>query len=272
MPRRYFTEVNPYPCGRYDEEDRGLYQEIVRAQLRDSRPASPSGPAPLAILLAGPPAVGKTTVIGNYLRSVREDPDKFAVLSVDDIMERLPQYQRALDLRGQIFPDIPADRSSDSIVTAKSAADDCRDLARTIMRHMLEPQVLEERRDFIYDTTARNVSYYVELIDDCRRRGYRVVLLFVIADIRKVIERSRLRAQIDGRYLSEDLMRYIWQALSRRDAFKRLCRIADNCLIYDNQGVRPVIAAEKSEDGRLDCFLTEHFNPLVDPRICGTKI
>jgi len=238
---------------------------------------------PTAIILSGPFAAGKTTVTQQFIKqTLARDPNEFAVVSVDLISDELPEFKQALDLlqasidKVKVLSQLPpalrnkVEKNLDKyIITAETAAKDCKKRSTDISRKLLLPRILEEHRDFIYDSTAQNTQYYVTLIRKLRKLGYNVIVLYVTASLGVTRTRAEERAQVTGRRIPDEFIKKIWNRMIKKKVFESLCREADTCYLYNNQK-KPIIAVEKDSDGFLKCYDLKFLEDIVNKDDCDT--
>jgi len=256
-PKRVFINENPFPCRDGVNENDLL---LVEAMLQKSQADSTS---PQMILTAGPPGAGKTTILKHHLDSINRKHEEFAIISVDDLMEMIPEYQKAIDIL-KYKPDYGVKINQNQKLSSRRAADDCRNLARALTRDHLLPRILREKRDFIYDTTARNTRFYERLIDDAKKLGYHVTTLYVTASLDTLRDRVSGRSMKTGRYIPLNTVKFISDTMKTRRVFESLCRLSDRCFAYDNER-KQILLAEKDYDGVLRCYVD---NDLVSKDDC----
>ena len=144
---RIFIKENPFPCPEYNEGRMDLYNQIVKRLLRKS---SANRKDPIAIILSGPIAAGKSSVVNKFIKvKLNRDPNEFALISVDAATEGFPEYIKALDIASYLQKEdlekLLKETQNSSvltnldkyILTAETAALDCREEAKEITRNLL---------------------------------------------------------------------------------------------------------------------------------------
>lgn len=283
--KRVFIKYNPFPCpslndalAQEDGQNKELFDEIVTKLLRDSVPDKDGQPT--AILMAGPIASGKTSVLNNFVKTkLGREINEFASMSVDEVLEELPEYKKAIDILkhinlDQIIKHIPEldrttlDNIDQYVLTSQQASDSCRDISRYITRDLLLPKIMAEKRDFIYDSTARNVEYYKDLVKELHTLGYNVIILYVTAGLSTIQKRTKERADKMGRYIDEETVKFVFNVMKRKKVFESLCGLADECYLYNNQ-FKPILAVEKGKDNILKCHDIRFLEGIIDEDSCA---
>lgn len=164
---------------RYTEERRRLHMEIVR-RIAEKADGNPAG-APIAILIGGGTASGKTTLRKVLVqRELEKRRIKAALIDPDELKEHIPEYKR--------FQRTDPKRAA-SLVHRES----CDIGALLLMRLMVE------RKCFIYEGTMARTKRYMRLVEHLREAGYKIKVFVADIPLRKAKRRAVKRARRTGR-------------------------------------------------------------------------
>lgn len=156
--------------GGYTPERLALHEKIMEEFIGDDS-LPESGVAPIALLVGGPPASGKSTI----LKHKGLKGSDFTYVNSDDIQERLPGYTG---------------------VNAMLYHDEARDI-----HDKLITRSLTEKRNIIIDGTMRNVEKETKKIAKLKELGYKVKVVSVQAQVELLITRATKRFMATGRYI-----------------------------------------------------------------------
>ena len=166
------------------------------------------------LIIAGPNGAGKTTFALTYLRV---EAQGLPFLNADMIAVGLAPF-------GSRHSDIVAGR---------------------LMLEEID-RLADEGRSFAFETTLAGRGY-LRRIDRWRREGYRVDLLFLsLPSAEDAIERVRRRVRQGGHNIPEDVIRRRFRAGLENLRSHYAARV-DRWILYDNQGLVPVVVERSSE-------------------------
>lgn len=171
------------------------------------------------LIIAGPNGAGKTTFALTYLRA------------------------EALGL-----PFLNADMIAAGLVPLGSRHSDV--MAGRLMLAEID-RLTTEGRSFAFETTLSGRGY-LRRIDEWRRMGYRVTLLFLSLPTPELaVDRVLRRVVQGGHHLPEDVIRRRFEAGlgNFRDSYAAK---VDQWILYDNQGREPVVVEKSGERDRPD--------------------
>ena len=136
-------------------------------------------PVPKAIILAGAPGAGKGFVLkGLNLGNLQ-------VLNIDDTyIENLKKANVSLDLKNASAEE----RSKQAIAMAAANKEFKGKVAATI----------EGKENFILDGTAASYKKTEELVNELKKVGYEVFMLYVYTDLERSLKQNELRFQASG--------------------------------------------------------------------------
>jgi len=129
---------------------------------------------PVAIMLMGGPASGKSTIGGAY------PDDQFVHLDSDALKEHIPEYKVATKWR------------------AKNAAKMTHEESIHMMQQLRE-KTIGARKNLVMDGTGRHVTSYLTMITKLKAAGYHVKVVMADIDKELALKRAKLRAQVGGR-------------------------------------------------------------------------
>lgn len=118
------------------------------------------------------------------------------------------------------------------------------DAGRVMLRRIYELAGLDQ--DFAFETTLASRSF-APFLQELKRRGYTVVLIFVwLQSPRLAFRRVRLRASKGGHDVPQEIIsrRYDRGLANLRQLYLPL---ADSWFIFDNSSPEPVLVAERQE-------------------------
>jgi len=165
------TSKNMYSnTGGYTPERLILHERIMEEFIGDNS-LPKNGETPAALLVGGPPASGKSTILKH--KGVKGSD--FTYVNSDDIQERLPGYTG---------------------VNAMLYHDEARDIHDRLIERSLA-----ERRNIIIDGTMRDVEKETKKIARLKELGYKIKVVSVQANVELLIIRATRRFMTTGRYI-----------------------------------------------------------------------
>ncbi|CRX37668.1 zeta toxin family protein [Estrella lausannensis] len=225
--------ANKTPTGSYKSERRVVHQDIKAQIIGQSKPV-PADQKPVALIMMGPPGAGKSMAISQLTKG----SDQFVEVGMDNVMERIPEYKKAINLG--------TDKDG-KIITAKDACLITRDEANDITSS-LRNEVIASRRNLIYDGTGQNFSLYQKMIAKLKEDGYDVQLYYVDIDVDQAKQRAKDRAERVGRSIPDHVIESIHG--NAKANFQKIAKLADTAVLFDNRNPPPQQAC-KYEHGSL---------------------
>ena len=192
--------------------DRKLLHEKIMGEYFDHVQAPAKGQKPMAILMAGGTAAGKSTILRHHMDE--EMMNQFVMVDPDGIKEKLPEYKEAT--KGSA-------RNAAVMVHEESS-----DIAKN-----LRQRAIDAGKNVVIDGTMKDPHKYGKLIDSLKEKGYDVNVIFVDIDIDQAIHFAKKRAEHTGRWVPPALMREIYPA--SRASFLKLKDKADHFKVYDRR-------------------------------------
>jgi len=178
---------------------------------------------PTVVLVMGGTSSGKSTASKGLLGKIKKEEfggRNIPVLNVDDIREKLPEYQKYSPVVAA------ANTHSESALLGKNI----RDI------------YIDSKVSFIYDATLSKSWSADKLVKHLKERGYRINLINVTVPIEVAKEREQKRFEHTGRKVPE----YILESSHRGgvETFEKIKNLADNYFLIDNNvklGEKPVL-------------------------------
>tara|TARA_Y100001958_G_scaffold103916_1_gene72433 strand:+ start:14087 stop:14932 length:846 start_codon:yes stop_codon:yes gene_type:complete len=197
---------------------------------------------PKAIILAGAPGAGKGYVLKGLNLS------GLPILNIDNTyIENLKKANVSLDLKNAT----PEERSKQ----ARAMADANKEFAGKVEK------TIEGKKSFILDGTAASYKKTEALVQELKKAGYEVFMLYVYTDLERSLKQNELRFQASGgkdRSLAPAIVLKTWNSVTQNYApYREL--FGDNNFI----SVANTLEDEKLED--LEAIKDKYLKPY-DPK------
>lgn len=197
--------------GAYSPERKALHEAIISRFTDHVLPVKPGGQK-LAILMAGGPAAGKSTILRHIMDE--EMSRQMVMVNPDDVKEHIPEYQEAVKGSARNAAVLSHDESSD-------VAGEIRERAIRDGKHM------------IIDGTMKNIAKYQKLVDRLKKEGYKIHMVMVDLDVSQAKHFAGKRAERTGRWVPHDMLEAAYPAV--RKSFVHLKDHADHFEVYDRR-------------------------------------
>lgn len=215
--------------GTYDPNRKPAHDKIIGSFLEGKKPPPP-GQKKVAVVLMGGPASGKTTMVRRMFG------DKFkAMVSVapDDIKEKMPEYQEALEF--EVEGEKVSAKDASNMVHEESS-----DLASEVYN-----QAIDQGLSMIIDGTGARGERHRDRIQALKDAGYHVHLMMPDLDPAMAIERAEDRAEETGRWVptgppppgTPNVVQKIYNLVPQN--FLPLARLADEFALFDTTTFPP---------------------------------
>ena len=195
---------------------------------------------PKAIILAGAPGAGK----GYVLKGL--NIGGFKVLNIDDTyINNLKKANVSLDLKNASAEE----RSKQAIAMAAANKEFKGKVAATI----------EGKENFILDGTAASYKKTEELVNELKKVGYEVFMLYVYTDLERSLKQNELRFQASGgkdRSLAPAIVLKTWNDVTKNYAPYRQLFGDENFISVAN-----TLEDEKLED--LEAIKDKYLKPFA---------
>lgn len=210
-----------------DTPGRRAYREqlINEALAEGSTVGRGTGGRPLAVVMMGGPASGKSSM----LDQIMADRTGFVSVDPDGMKEKLPEYLLAV-------------ANSDRTAAARAHEE-----SSTMIADVLKARAIEGGFNVLLDGTGKNAAKYEAMMKDLKGRGYEVRLMMPHLPLDEGVRRVAKRAHRNGRYVPEEVVEGAYRAIPRN--FERLAKIADSAELRDGMaGMAPIM---RYEAGRI---------------------
>ena len=191
--------------GDYTAERKKLHEEIIK-DFKDDVICIDKG-KPIAVLMGGSPASGKSTFLKKYRPYLLSD-NLFKV-DADEIRAKLPEYKGW---------------------NATQTHEETGDIVKTLISD--KNIGIPCKFDFIYDGTMTSVKKYLALIDLLKSEGYEVFVVFISnipqADVK---QRALERYQKSGRFVPMMVVDDFYK--NGEDTFKQVKTQVDGYIVVD---------------------------------------
>lgn len=190
----------------------------------------PKDETPVAVLMMGAPASGKSSMVKGL------DTSTFAKVDPDGIKEKLPEYRDGVAQKHR--------------PSAMNVHEESSWLAKKI-----RDQAIGERKNILFDGTGRNQKGYEDLITKLKDKGYKVTLMMAHVDKETGKDRALKRAEHTGRWVKPDFIDDAYAHIPRN--FEPLSKRADHFQLWDNRGEKAKMVW--SEAGAHDADFVREF-------------
>ena len=191
--------------GKYSKSRQKLHKEIINEFKDDA--VCIERDEPIAILMGGSPASGKSTFLRSYAPFLLKD--EILRIDADEVRSMLPEYEGwNADVTHRETKDIVETLLSDKTIGIPCTT------------------------DIIYDGTMNNVKRYTPLVKFLKKQGYKVYVVYIDNVPKKDIEeRIRGRYKRSGRYVPIEVVDDFFQ--KGKTALNKIKKEADGYMIVD---------------------------------------
>ena len=250
MPQNTMTAYDrlgaPYPTEGEAAQDTRFFPEREahhRTILGDVLDARPGEEAPVAIVMMGGPASGKSGVVKMF-----EQAGGFAVLDADKFKEELPEFRHGISEGSK---DAASSVHTESVYLLDVAFD----------------RAIKARMNFVLDGMGKNPEGVATRIRRLKAAGYAVKLVYVRVEARAGLNRGLKRAAEKGRYIPEWAMEDAYAKVPKNFAYAS--RGADSYSVYDTsprpgrpEGF-PALEITSKRDGQVTVYDTDLSETLI---------
>jgi predicted ABC-type ATPase len=195
-PKAYRQKLHDQILGRHLDKVKAPNEK----ELKDRKP--------VAIMLMGGPASGKSTIGSAYPHG------QFVHLDADALKEHLPEYKVAVKWR------------------AKNAAKMTHAESIHLMQQ-LRTKTIAAKKNLVMDGTGRHLHSYLSMIEKLKAAGYHVKV--VLADIDKdlAFKRAKLRAKVKGRSVPSHIFDAAYSSVPKN--FSEIANAGDEFEVWDTR-------------------------------------
>ena len=195
-PKAYRQKLHDLVLGRYFDKVPAPTAEELKTKK------------PVAIMLMGGPASGKSTIGGAY-------PDsQFVHLDADAMKEHIPEYKIAMKWR------------------ARNAAKMAHEESVHLMQQLRE-KTIAAKKNLVMDGSGRHVSSYLTMMQRLKDAGYHVKVVMADLDQPTAMKRAKLRGKTSGRLVPPDIFDAAYHAVPRN--FQPIADAGDEFELWDTR-------------------------------------
>nr|WP_145403095.1 zeta toxin family protein [Paenibacillus xylanexedens] len=221
----------------YISERKRLHEAIIREKQRSYQ----SQEEPIAFLMGGGSASGKTWLRGIIIEEQEALGNDFMIIDADEIKTMLPEYPSLLQSNPKQMARILHDESSDiALVLLQDSS--------------------EKKLNTVYDGTMKNYEKYNGIISRLKDLGYQVRLVIADVDLDEAKRRNEDRFQRTGRFVP--VAELTQSHIKVAEVFQQLKDKSDEYVLYDTFDGLNVFAYKTVDDGEL-VFDQERFDAFL---------
>ncbi|MCY7433134.1 zeta toxin family protein [Bacillus safensis] len=214
----------------YTSDRKVLHTQIIDGLFNDSQN---SQEPPQAILLGGGSASGKSTLTKLWIKAYEKNLIPLICIDCDDIKTLIPEYE---DIKRY---------------NLETAAFYVHDESSDIGDFLLE-KCVQERKNFIYDGTMKNLIKYKKLIELLHEHAYNIMATVVDVPIETALERNQVRFMETGRKVPEEILVKSHKEVPK--TFDVIKEMVHEYVLYDTSETVPNPITEKTEDGNVTIY------------------
>lgn len=163
---------------------------------------------PVAVMLMGGPASGKSTIGSAY------PDDQFVHLDADALKEHLPEYRVATKWR------------------AKNAAKMTHEESIHLMQQLRE-KTITAKKNLVMDGSGRHLHSYLNMIKKLKDAGYHVKVVMADIDPDTAMKRAKQRGQVSGRWVPQHVFDASYKAIPHN--FQEIAHAGDDFELWDTR-------------------------------------
>lgn len=203
-----------------------LHKKIINMiETPQSHPKK--GNKPIAILIGGGAASGKTTLRKYIENELKEKSINITVVDFDEIKKYIPEYNDYI--------------KNDSDQAATLVHKESYDIGMLLLNKLMKC-----KKSFVFEGTMARTNKYKFLASKLKQLGYEIVVYIVDVPLQVAIVRAAERAKITGRNVPEKVINNTHQLVPK--TFLAIKDIVDSYYIYDNQTSLVLIASNNFVD------------------------
>lgn len=186
---------------------------------------------PVALVVAGGPACGKTTLLATL-----EVPPAAVHLDADSIKLQLPEYAEL--------------REAGQEQAAELVHEESADIARDVFR-----RTLAEQRNLILDAVGDSEpGKFVSKLEQAHDAGYVVEVVYADVDAETAIQRAAGRSKRTGRVVPEDELRRLHREVSARFPEVERLEWLTSLRVFAMDEAGPRLIVERTHAGALSIY------------------
>ncbi len=191
------------------KESREFLHKVIKQRFLEGKPSVPSGEKPVAIMMMGGPASGKSTMVKSAGLGSMED---FVVADADAVKNMIPEYRVGVNNR------------------LKQAASMAHEESSYLVKQIRE-EAINARKNLVIDGTGSKTASYEKNIKKLRDQGYEIRLMMADTPMDVALDRAKNRARKTGRYVPDDVLKNAYAGIP--SGFQKIAEMVDSAAIYD---------------------------------------
>jgi len=195
-------KANTDASGNYTPERKKLHDKIV-GKFKENKPCQKYR-EPVAILTGGPPGSGKSYWLKNNAPWIMSG--KLHHIDADEVRAKLPEY----------------DGWNADITQPETS-----DIVNRMLKEIGEPC----EYDLVYDGTMNKAKKYMPLVDQLKKLGYKVYVIYLTVPHEVSMKRAMDRYQRTGRYVPKFVIDEVFDR--GLEAFEKVAKAADGYMKVD---------------------------------------
>lgn len=201
----------------------GLHESIIKETIKDGISCS----EPIAVFMGGGSASGKSIIRDEIIIPWLDQT--IITIDSDIIKNSLPEYI--------LYSNI------DSIRAANLVHNESKEIALRIL-----DLCLDSNYSLVYDSTmAAPPQFFIELINKCRNKNYRLLVAGVCTPVEVALKREETRYQRTNRKVEKDALIFTHEEFPK--TFFKIKDLFDDLFIFDNS-LEPKPVAERHGIGQ----------------------
>lgn len=204
--------------GKYHSYRETLHESILRKSLNKGE----SSKKPIAVLVGGGTASGKSTVLNKEIMPIfQKNKIPVVMIDADDFKNQLPEY------------------GSFKRKNTKSAAFRVHEESADLTEVAID-RAIKQKKNLIFDGTMKNTPKYKKLVKRLRKNGYKISIVVVTVPVEIAKDRSRKRAKRTGRFVPMAVVEKSHAGVPK--TFRSIKNDVDNYVVYDTTDTSVKIA------------------------------
>jgi len=204
--------------GNYFAYRETLHESILNKSLKKGETSK----KPIAVLVGGGTASGKSTVLNKEIMPVfQENNIKVVMIDADDYKNQLPEY-------GSF-------KRKDTKSAAFRVHEESADLTEIAI-----DRSIKQKKNLIFDGTMKNKPKYKKLVKRLKKKGYKVSIVVVTVPVEIAKQRARDRAKRTGRFVPMAVVEKSHAGVPA--TFNAIKKDVDNYVVYDTTDTTVKIA------------------------------
>jgi len=230
-----------------------IYEQFIK----DKIPITTAPPK--LIITYGPPSSGKGYIVDDFiLKELAIPTTSIITANIDEVISKIKGYQEEIAVCKKYFSDVIFNSDVDDAWTTKCTAiynkyrtGTPTESADQVVEKLLK-YGMDKKLNIVFETTGGNVAWTINnLINDAKKQGYVVYIVYPIVDTEILVKRLLARARIEGRYPKLDYVKYVIE--KAQNNIVTVIPHVDFIYIYDNNcSLTKMIIIKKLSDDKYN--------------------